>query len=102
MAGGLTSSIVLQFVLVLGAMSAVWAATMWRRRRAQEEQGRSEEMLQSAAATLTQTGEEFLRAVAKEIARALHADIAFIGEFVGENVVQTVAVQRGGQVAENF
>jgi signal transduction histidine kinase/ActR/RegA family two-component response regulator len=94
--------LVLEFVLIVCAVSAVWGAAIWRRRRTQEEQGRSEEMLQSAAATLTKTGEEFLPAVVKEIAKALKADIAFIGEFVGEDVVQTVAVQRGGEVAENF
>ena len=103
MTGGLTSSIVFGMLGVMclacvGAFVAIWR----RRPRAGDDHSRSERMLRSGAATLTKTGDEFLPAVVAEIATMLDAEVALIGELVGENRVRTVAVYRSGQSGENF
>jgi signal transduction histidine kinase/CheY-like chemotaxis protein len=77
---------------------AVWA---WRQ-QAQQGDLRSERMLRSGAATLAKTGEEFLPAVVEEIATALDADAAWIGELVSDTRVRAVAVYRSGQPGESF
>src|SRR5690606_350180 len=46
--------------------------------------------------------EEFLPAVVSHIAQALDASMVFIGEFTGDGLVPTVAVNRGGAPAADF
>jgi signal transduction histidine kinase len=61
----------------------------------------NEDVLRSAAQVLTQTGDEFLPAVVREIAAVVGADVAFVGEFTGTDRLRTIAMWRDGAMAEN-
>jgi signal transduction histidine kinase/CheY-like chemotaxis protein len=54
-------------------------------------------VLRRAASVLTRTGEDFLPAVAREVADMLQADLAFVGELTGTDRMRTVAVCRKGE-----
>jgi|RhiMethySRZTD1v2_1073278.scaffolds.fasta_scaffold06959_13 two-component system, cell cycle sensor histidine kinase and response regulator CckA len=60
-----------------------------------------DEVLCRAAAVLTRTGEDFLPAVAREIADMLDAEVAFVGELTGTDRLRTVATWRNGAEAES-
>src|SRR5690606_34412071 len=60
------------------------------------------DMLERAVAVLASVGDDFLPAVAAELADALDAELALVGEILGDGQVRTMAVSRGGQAAENF
>ena len=64
--------------------------------------GSEDEVLRRAASVLTRTGEEFLPAVAREIADMLHADLAFVGELTGTDRLRTVAVCSNGEMIDNI
>jgi signal transduction histidine kinase len=100
MAGGIGAPIVIG-VLAVSIACLAYAVALWRRQPPQGDD-RLERMLRSGAATLAKTGDEFLPAVVEEIATALDADCAWIGELVSETRVRTVAVYRSGRPAENF
>ena len=50
---------------------------------------------------LTRTGEDFLPAVAREIADMLDAELAFVGELTGTDRLRTVAACRNGEASDN-
>jgi signal transduction histidine kinase/ActR/RegA family two-component response regulator len=102
MVGGSASLFVLGLAVGLVLTLSGVAAVAFRRRRQMPADTDNEGMLRSAAMTLTKTGDEFLPAVVKEMAVALDANLAFIGEFASDDVIQTVAVYRSGQPGENF
>jgi signal transduction histidine kinase/CheY-like chemotaxis protein len=59
------------------------------------------DVLRRAASVLTRTGEDFMPAVAREVADMLDAEVAFVGEFTGTDRLRTVAVWRNGAAGEN-
>jgi two-component system, cell cycle sensor histidine kinase and response regulator CckA len=59
------------------------------------------DVLRRAASVLTQTGEDFLPAVVREIADMLDAEIAFVGELTGTDRLRTVASWRDGASGES-
>jgi signal transduction histidine kinase/ActR/RegA family two-component response regulator len=64
------------------------------------EQG-GDDVLRRAASVLTQTGEDFLPAVVREIADMLDAEAAFVGELTGTDRLRTVASWRNGALGES-
>jgi signal transduction histidine kinase/CheY-like chemotaxis protein len=64
------------------------------------EQG-GDDVLRRAASVLTQTGEDFLPAVVREIADMLDAEVAYVGELTGTDRLRTVASWRDGAFAES-
>jgi signal transduction histidine kinase/ActR/RegA family two-component response regulator len=64
------------------------------------EQG-GDDVLRRAASVLTQTGEDFLPAVVREIAGMLDAEVAFVGELTGTDRLRTVASWRNGALGES-
>jgi signal transduction histidine kinase/ActR/RegA family two-component response regulator len=64
--------------------------------------GSEDDVLRRAASVLTRTGEDFLPAVAREIADMLNADLAFVGELTGTDRLRTVAVCSGGEMTDNI
>jgi hypothetical protein len=60
-----------------------------------------DDILRRAASVLTKTGEDFLPAVAREIADMLDAEIAFVGELTGTDRLRTVASWRNGAPGES-
>jgi hypothetical protein len=60
-----------------------------------------DDILRRAASVLTRTGEDFLPAVAREIADMLDAEIAFVGELTGTDRLRTVASWRNGAPGES-
>jgi PAS domain S-box-containing protein len=69
------------------------------------ERKRAEEhVLDIARGVSATTGETFFRSLVEHIARLLEADIAFIGELVGERAdrVRSIAVCNDGRIADNF
>ncbi len=72
------------------------------RARAQRERG--EKLLQTLAeSTAAATGAEFMRAMVKSLAGALHVRYAFVGRLVGSGArVATVALWAGDGFGENF
>jgi signal transduction histidine kinase len=61
-----------------------------------------DDVLRRAASVLTITGEEFLPAVAREVADMLQADLAFVGELTGTDRMRTVAVCHAGEPSDNL
>jgi signal transduction histidine kinase/ActR/RegA family two-component response regulator len=51
---------------------------------------------------LTRSADDFFPAAVHEVARALGADLVYIGEFTDEGQIRTVAVNRHGQPADAF
>ncbi len=64
------------------------------------EQG-GDDVLRRAASVLTQTGEDFLPAVVREIADMLDAEVAYVGELTGTDRLRTVASWRNGALGES-
>jgi signal transduction histidine kinase/CheY-like chemotaxis protein len=60
----------------------------------------SDEVLRRAAQVLTRTGEDFMPAVAREIADMLDAEVAFVGELTGSDRLRTVASWHNGAPGE--
>jgi signal transduction histidine kinase/CheY-like chemotaxis protein len=58
-------------------------------------------ILRRAASVLTETGEDFLPAVVREVADMLDAEVAFVGELTGTDRLKTVAVWRNGAIGDN-
>jgi signal transduction histidine kinase len=102
MSGGVTSAMIGGTAILLGVVGLVSGTMLRRRRRSAVESSPDADMLRRAACALTKTGGDFLPAVVQEIASALKAELTFIGELVGDHRIQTVAVNRRGEVAENF
>jgi signal transduction histidine kinase/CheY-like chemotaxis protein len=61
-----------------------------------------DEVLRRAASVLTRTGEDFLPAVAAEVADMLDAELAFVGELTGTDRLRTVAACRNGVLSETI
>ena len=59
-----------------------------------------EDILRSAAAVLTRTGEAFLPAVVQEVARVFDATVTAVAELVAGERLKTVAVWRDGATGE--
>ena len=51
---------------------------------------------------LTRSADDFFPAAVHEVARALDADLVYIGEFTDDGQIRTVAVSRHGQPADAF
>jgi signal transduction histidine kinase/ActR/RegA family two-component response regulator len=64
------------------------------------EQG-GDDVLRRAASVLTQTGEDFLPAVVREIADMLDAEVAYVGELTGTDRLRTVASWSDGDFGES-
>jgi hypothetical protein len=72
-----------------------------RRKPARPRERHSEALLRTAAAVLSKTADDFLPAVVEEIATALRADAAMVGELVAPDRLRTIALWHNGHIAEN-
>jgi signal transduction histidine kinase/ActR/RegA family two-component response regulator len=61
-----------------------------------------DEILRRAASVLTQTGEDFLPAVVREVADMLDAELAFVGELTGPDRLRSVASWQNGAAGESI
>jgi PAS domain S-box-containing protein len=63
-----------------------------------------QELLTIARGVSSSTGSTFFRSLTEHLAKALDADVAFIGELIGSGSerVRTTAVYRDGGIADNF
>lgn len=59
-------------------------------------------MVSIARGISAETGQSFFTTLVEHLSKTLRADIAFIGEFLPNNRMQTVAVFSGGKNGENF